>query len=112
MSERIWDFDGVFAAMCIIEEIADPVLRDAGSPWAETREQNGINQLRHWIIENLAEPCNAAWERAYKLYEDDETDKVPDPGGFDYDFVPVWLRTAVDWSDPHNGPRVRGQPHG
>lgn len=120
-----WNEDEVFAAMCIMDEIADPHMPDAAQPWQEVREMHGINELRRFIAERLAKPCNAAWDRAWERLnsapqqhkEDCEAlygagvctcDSYPDPGSFDADFVPVWLRECVDWSDPDAGPKVRG----
>lgn len=122
-----WNEDEVFAAMCIMDEIADPHMPDAARPWQEVREMHGINELRRVIGERLAKPCNAAWDRAWKRFEagndnphrdDCQITNIdpttctcganPDPGSFDVDFVPVWLRECVDWSDPRDGPRVRG----
>lgn len=122
-----FSYDDMFAAMCIMEEIADPQMSDAGTPWAEYRERVGTNELRGVIIDRLAGPCDAAWDRAQKRYEehlDSHTDdceasggtgvctceasRAQDPGSFDYEFVPFWLRECVDWSDLTAGPRVRG----
>lgn len=118
MSERVYSYDATFAAMCMMEEIADPQLKDAPTPWDAYREQWGVNGLRDKIIVNLAQPCDDAWQRAYSRYEQ-ATDSFPgldkefpgmpdDPGSFDYEFVPFWMRTCVDWTDLENGPRVRG----
>lgn len=120
-----WTADEVFAAVCIMHEIADPVLREAPRPWEAVQDTHGINELRRFVAERLAKPCNAAWDRAWERFEqtpdlhDDSCEagggtgvctcnKTPDPGSFDADFVPVWLRECVDWSDPDAGPKVRG----
>lgn len=113
--------DTAFAAMCIMEEIVDTAMPDAGAPWAAFREANGINELRTLVLERLAEACDQAWTRAYKRFE--EADAVyrervaraeldvglppQEPGSFDYEFVPFWLRNCVDW-DADSSPRVRG----
>lgn len=111
---KTFTYDQVYAAMCIMEEIADPTLSDAGEPWEAFREAHGIHQLRDEVIHKLATPCDADWERTYKAYEascNDDAD-ARDPGSFDYEFVPAWLRLKVDWSDVANGPRVRGSANG
>ncbi len=109
---QLYDIDHVHAAMCIMEEIADPNLPDAGVPWQDFREAAGINCLREIIVTTLAGPCNADWERAYTAYMEDETGALLNPGSFEYDSVPTWLRLKVDWSDVGNGPRVRGAADG
>lgn len=116
-TNTVFAYDCAFAAMCIMEEIASPVLSDAGDPWQDYRDQVGINQLRDDILRVLAQPCDNAWTKAYNSYElnmntwrlnGSPPDAQPvDPGDFDYQFVPFWLRTCVDWSDVQNGPRVR-----
>lgn len=108
-----FSYDHMFAAMCIMEEIADPQLPDAGQPWNEMRQSCGINDLREVVIERLAIPCNDAWMKVWDAYNRiDEPGCAPnttqDPGSFDYEFVPTWLRLNVDWSDNEAGPRVRG----
>lgn len=121
-----FSYDHMFAAMCIMEEIADPQMSDAGTPWQEFRDTHGINHIRNEVIETLAVACDAAWQRAYARHEEAfkqwesatehgkyESGAVPgdppnDPGSFDYEFVPFWLRECVDWSDLTVGPRVRG----
>ena len=130
-TDNRFSYDHIFAAMCIMEEIADPQLHEAGQPWVAYREQVGTNQLRDDIIERLAGPCDAAWGRASARYDQDDvahTDtceagggtgictcgasRAADPGSFDYEFVPFWLRECVDWSNLETGPRVRGSSHG
>ena len=110
--------DDAYAAMCIIEEMVDPcgMMYDAGRPWNDWRDQVGIAEVRGRVLRTLAPAANAAWEKAYAAYEHgcvkaqvEGTDHPPDPGSFDYDFVPTWLRVAVDWSDLLNGPRVLGK---
>jgi len=117
-------FDLAFAAMCIIEEIVAPANDGAGEPWDAYRQRVGINEVRGTVINCLAADCDKAWTRTNRLYEEayeryqiakaesgDGTTTVPapnDPGSFDYEFVPFWLRNAVDWSDTETGPRVRG----
>ncbi len=123
------------AALCIIEEIVDSNLPDAPVPWQEYRDTHGIAGLRYVVLQTLAQACSDAWKRAEKRYEkqyaawqahmphfamthkdwrrawDANPVKAPeDLGSFDYEFVPVWLRECVDWSDLENGPRVRGVP--
>lgn len=124
-----YTYDHVFAAMCIMEEIASPVEPNMPTPWRDYRDQVGINQLREVIIERLAGPCDDAWERACDRAEagvEEHADDCEatattgvctcgahqklDPGAFDYEFVPFWLRMCVDWSDTLNGPKVRHNP--
>ena len=124
MSQRVYSFDETYAAMCIWEEMCTPTLSDAGMPWQDLIEGSGTGQMRHWIIEDLANACDTAWDRASQLREAEfsawmvrkqehevrgepfEEPRPNDPGSFDWDFVPVWLRTAVDWSG--DAPRVLG----
>lgn len=106
MSERVFSYDDTFAAMCLIEEVIDPNLGDAGAPWEAYRETWGINGLRDVIINQLANACDQAWNKAQAAQEADP--ELPDIGSFDYEFVPRWIRLNVDWSDLNNGPRVRG----
>lgn len=116
MSERVFDYDTAFAAMCIMEEIADSAMPDAPQPWQDFRDQNGVMALRDVVLTKLAMECNDAWERAYSRYEEavaaaptlEDGRQILDPGDFDYIFVPTWLRLNVDWSDFINGPRVLG----
>ncbi len=106
--------DDAFAAMCMIEEMVDPIgqLPDAPNPWTDWRDQVGINELREFVITTLAPAVNAAWDKAYAAYEAAVSAEVAaaqfDPGAFDYDFIPSWLRVAVKWDDPA-GPRVLGK---
>lgn len=95
MSKIVFEYDQAYAAMCIMEEIASPTL--AEEPWKDTRDQHGVAGLRDIILRHLATPCNELWESAYARYEADPNGQ--DPGGFDYEFVPFWLRACVDWSD-------------
>jgi hypothetical protein len=118
----------MFTAMCIIEELIDTSLGDAEIPWVAFREAHGIAVLRDAVIDRLVRPADTAWERAleldllaWKQYEiaRERWNGLPDPktsppdmpidqGSFDYEFLPTWLRIAVDWSDTTNGPRVKG----
>ena len=103
--------DHALAAMCIMEEIVDPCYTDAPRPWEVYRELHGIGELRAVVIDRLAPAADAAWDRAWERHNarhDDDPAKNREPGSFDYEFVPVWLRECVDWSDDTNGPRVRG----
>ena len=122
MSERVYGYDEAWAAMCIIEEIIDPQLAD--TPWHAMRENAGITHMRDVVLGHLAGPCDAAWDRAQELFESawdiwdrrrqraevkgepflDE--KPQEPGSFDYEFVPFWLRACVDWTG--DVPRVKG----
>lgn len=120
-----FSYDEVFAAVCIFEEMIEPQQPDAPRPWEQFREDHGVNELRDVIIENLAGPCNAAWERAFARYDaawpawnskhpDDPTrgDEPVDPGPFDWSFVPIWLRHCVDWDyvDEDGLARPRAHP--
>ena len=110
-----FSYDHVHACLCIMEELIDPVASDMPRPWETYRDNNGVNALRDVVIHQLAKPCLAAWNRAYRDFETvvhnaptrEAASRTPDPGSFDYDFVPIWLRHCVDWSVPNN-PRVRG----
>lgn len=137
MAERVFSYDEVFAAMCIMEEIADPQLKDAPTPWQDYRDMWGIGGLRDAVISKLAHACDQAWDRAKERYETKFTNwgarreaarlrnehtgaweptpewlqanpEPTDPGSFDYEFVPMWIRLCVDWSDLNEGPRVKG----
>ena len=131
MAERVYSFDETYAAMCIWEEIVNPVMPDAPRPWEPHRDQWwGTAGLRDAVITRLAGPCDQAWDRAQERFIQDLDDKhddsceagggtgvctcdagsAADPGAFDWEFVPVWLRECVDWSDVVAGPRVRYQP--
>lgn len=125
---KVYSYNHVHTCMCIIEEMVEPNL--AGEPWKDYRDQWGVNGLRDVVIEKLAHACNTAWLDAYARYEQEDSDwrelkrlhapvkieayrtwekanpQPKDPGSFDYEFVPFWLRTCVDWSGAH--PRVRG----
>lgn len=113
MAEPVYSHTAANAAMCIMEEIADPTL--STTPWKDYREQVGVCQLRDDILQKLALECDNAWDRAYRRAEEKERNattraeaqSVEFPLGFDYEFVPVWLRECVDWSDDMNGPVVR-----
>jgi hypothetical protein len=103
MTQRMFTADQLHTYACLIEELIDPQGKIT-PPWNEWRNRNGINALREAAIE-LIDPCDADWERAYKLYKDNPEGE--DPGSFDYDFVPFWLSHKVDWYDPQVAPRVR-----
>lgn len=118
---KTFNYDEVFAAMCMWEEIASPTL--AGEPWNDMREAVGSVELRSMIM-LFGGACDRAWDRAQELYEiayrnwetrrqEHEVQGKPffddapeEPGGFDYEFVPTWMRTAVDWTGEE--PRVKG----
>lgn len=101
-----YSFDDMLAAMCIIEEIVAPL--GAGQPWLAYRDNVGINQLRDDIITSgLIAAAQADWDQTYQLYEAGE---LEDPGAFDYEFIPFWLRNAVKW-DASEGPQLRGTRH-
>lgn len=95
---------------CIIEELVAPTYQaEAQPPWQIWRDHNGIDALRNYAMAFI-DPCDADWTRAYALYEDGcgAVDAPQDPGSFDYDFVPMWLRTKVDWSETMQPPRLLG----
>ena len=54
-----------------------------------------------------AQPTSSEWEAFRVQYAKDHEPEPIDPGSFDWEFVPFWLRTCVDWSDLDK-PRVRG----
>lgn len=115
--------DAAYAAMCLWEEIVAPELPDAGAPWADMRESLGTAEFRSTILD-LGEACDAAWMRAWERFEESMRswrfrkadceakgipflDEPPDePGGFDWEFVPTWIRLCVDWTG--TTPRVKG----
>ena len=100
MTQQTYSHDVVFSALCIMEELLNSVLgEDAPHPWSSYWEQNGVNEMRELTLE-LAPHADAAWQVAYACFE--AQCKQPgvdmsDPGSFDYDFIPVWLRHCVDW---------------
>lgn len=124
MTKRIFSQDAALTAMCLWEEIIQPAQSDATQPWQDFREQNGTAGLRDFVLDQLAEACDAAWSRAYAFYEEvfaawqhKRTTEAPpwgqrleyeawlaknpepqDPGSFDWEFVPFWIRACVDWS--------------
>lgn len=124
MAKRIFDYDAAYAAICLWEEIIQPAGPDASTPWQDFREQHGTAGLRDFVLVHLAGPCDAAWTRAIQLYEEasqgwyaKRADEAPptgqraeyeawraanpepqDPGSFDWEFVPFWVRACVDWS--------------
>jgi hypothetical protein len=124
---RTYSYDEMHAALCIFEEMVSPNLADAGNPWEDFRRQHGVNALRDLVINDLATPCNEAWDRAYKRYEaadeawvterakeqaiekwrfwEKNNPRPTEPGSFDYEFVPVWIRECVDWSLSQPQPR-------
>jgi len=106
MAERAFTYDHVDAAMCIWEEMTNPKLKEADQPWTAHREKWGAAGLRDVVITKLAWPCHEAWERAMARYEGNDDPNDTDPGSFDWEFVPLWIRQCVDWSGEH--PRVRG----
>lgn len=126
LDDMTFSYDAAYAAMCMWEEIASPVLNDAGEPWQEMREQIGSAELRSRVFTYLGKACDEAWTRTYRNYQvewnvwnvrrqEEEVagrpffDEEPrEPGCFDYEFVPFWMRNCVDWSDAHTGPRVKG----
>ena len=129
MAERVYSFDETYAAVCIWEEIVNPVMPDAPRPWEDYRDQWGAAGLREIVITRLAGACDRAWDRAHKRFEEAEEEHDDtceagggtgvctcgwstrgDPGAFDWEFVPVWIRECVDWSDVGAGPQVRYQP--
>ncbi len=112
MAERVYSHDEVMAAMCIWEEMSQPKLPDAPQPWTDYSGKWGVYGLRDVVIEKLAGACDAAWTRARHRHEaayqatGEGPETAPDPGSFDWDFVPLWIRECVDWSGEH--PRVKG----
>jgi hypothetical protein len=102
MAERLYTHDEFLAGLCIIEEMMAPTLPDAPKPWLPYQEQWGVYGLRDLVMD-LAEPCNQAWDRACARRDA----AGEDPGSFDWDFIPIWLRECVDWSLDTPQPRVQ-----
>ena len=115
VGNRVWSFDEVFTVACIIEEMIDP-SGDRTRPWQAYRDHYGISQLRDLVITTLAHAADQAWTRANDLHEQAfaqwqlDCDRIKqvggdlpgqpvEPGSFDYEFLPFWLRACVDWSD-------------
>ena len=98
MTAQTYSHDVVFAALAVFEEMLDPMARDMPQPWAKFWSDNGINEIRSLVLE-LAPHADAAWSAAYARFEEQcrQPGEVQDPGSFDYDFIPVWLRHCVDW---------------
>jgi len=86
----LYSWDHVHAAMCIWEEM----VTTTDGAWEATRENVGTVQMRAWVITILAPAAEAAWEAASSRAEAEDYD----PGSYDWDFVPIWLRMCVDWS--------------
>lgn len=123
MSKNSYDFDAAYAAMCMWEEITNPTLAGAPTPWEDMRERAGMAELRGKVL-NLGAACDAAWTRTYAKHEIDYRnwrqrqqehevkgepffdDEPADPGSFDWEFVPVWVRNCIDWTGEE--PRVKG----
>ncbi len=105
-----YSHDTLFASLCIMEEMIDSRLKDAPTPWRPYWDQVGVNEMRDVAIE-LAPHADAAWKSAYARYENARTDDpdAQDPGSFDYDFIPVWLRHCVVWPEtaPWDRPAAR-----
>lgn len=104
------DRDVAYAAMCIIEEMIHSRSPDMPQPWNPYWDQVGVNEMRFLVIDELAAHADAAWCKAYDAFCNAAgMHDVADPGSFDYDFVPIWVRHCVDW--PAGGelyvPRVR-----
>jgi hypothetical protein len=111
----VYSHDVTFAAMCIMEEMISSVIPDAPQPWRTYWDQVGVNEMREVAIE-LAPHADAAWERARDraeaAYADPNATEIGDPGSFDYDFIPVWLRHCVTWPQeaPWDRPSAKIQP--
>lgn len=120
--EKRFTYDHMYAAVCIMEELVDPVS-DSTKPWQAYRDAHGVSELRDVVIEHLADAADKAWDQAQKLHTaayDEwiaECERVKqvggdipecpvEPGSFDYEFIPFWLRACIDWSDTQLGPRV------
>lgn len=103
MTHSTFTRDQMFTLACIIEELVDSALPDAPRPWQNYRDQVGIAQLRDDVID-LVPYADAAWLRVYSRAQGDP--EAPDPGSFDYDFLPIWLRHCVEWQE-NAPPRVK-----
>lgn len=104
MTQQTYSHDVVFAALCIMEELLDPMASNMPQPWVRFWSDNGVNEIRSLALE-LAPHADAAWAAAYARFEQQESGEAEDPGSFDYDFIPVWLRNCVNWDADR--PRVR-----
>ena len=136
VTSRSYSYDETYAAMCLWEEIVSSSLPDAPHPWEAHRDQWGAAWLREEVLNRLAGACDRAWNRVLAQYDEalerhhemapardtpltgaggdrwraHEDVRPQAPGDFDWEFVPVWLRECVDWSDVDEGPRVRYDP--
>lgn len=77
------------AAMCLWEEVLAALSSGKGLDWAFARQlTEGTVVLRSHILD-LAKPCHEAWTIAHQ-----EGKGFDEP--FDWEFVPWFLRNAVD----------------
>ena len=128
MAKRIYESDAVMAAVCLWEEIVESAHNpDATQPWEPFRQDHGTFELREVVINHLAEACDRAWSQAHALYEqacrawetrrlDAEVrgavfleEEPTEPGVFDWEFIPAWIRVAVDWEHESGWPTVIGE---
>lgn len=77
-----------FTAMCIWEAMID----DPGGPWETFCENNGANALREVALDLTVHA-----ERQWRSLTDKEQE-FDEAGAFDWDWIPLWLQMAVDWS--------------
>ena len=119
--------DAAYAALCVWEEMTNPTLAGAPEPWVEMRERIGMAELRGKVLD-LGAACDATWTRTYANHDiacaiwrqrqqEHEARGVPffdgppaEPGAFDWEFVPFWIRNCVDWTGDE--PRVKGSNNG
>ena len=127
LTKMSYTYDAAWAAMCMWEEVCAPQSHESPTPWKNMLDQHGTAEVRTMVL-GLGQACSDAFEKAYAFYEQAyrtwgtrrqqcEVEGTPfldeqpqEPGSFDWEFVPTWMRIGVDWSDVHNGPRVLGVP--
>jgi hypothetical protein len=76
-----------YVAMCIWEEIIEPVGCPHGA-LMDAKEQDGTHSMREWVLD-LAPKVEEAWQACQQVedYEGFED--------FDWEFVPAFLRECI-----------------
>lgn len=76
------------AALCLWEEMT----ASTNGPWEQWRDDNGACALRGYVID-IAQACSDDWH-ALNPHGDGDLGLL----AFDWEFCPVWIRTAIDWA--------------